>query len=83
MMTVTDQGFSPPVEVARLRCAHLGPYLNCLSPTMCAGDGRFTLTEFQRVKNNAGELTDYVKSWLCVLITTPAIDDDQHFMSRS
>ena len=37
-----------------------------------ANDNRFTLTGFERSKNDAGESVDYAQSWLCTLDAGPA-----------
>lgn len=83
IMDVTDQGLRRPVKVARLRCPPPRPMLELFEPHIVwAADGRFTLTGFERVKNDAGQLVDYAQSWLCVLITVPPAADDHGHKSR-
>lgn len=84
IMDVTDQGLRRPVKVARLPCEPRRPMLELFEPRIVwAADGRFTLTGFERTKNDAGQLVDYAQSLLCVLITVPPAIDGQQYKPRS
>jgi hypothetical protein len=48
-----------------------------------ASDGGFTLSGFERVRNDAWELVSYAQSWLCSLDAEveEAFDSEVHFRS--
>jgi hypothetical protein len=64
---VTDQGLRRPCKIARflqgdsirseLKDVHL----------VWANGGRMTLSGYERVKNDVGELVDYAQAWLCIM----------------
>ena len=69
IMDVTDQGLRRPVKVVRLRQT-AGHIYELIDPhILWASDGRFTLTGFERVRNDIGEAVDYAQSWLCTIDT--------------
>ncbi|MBB5369327.1 MULTISPECIES: hypothetical protein [unclassified Janthinobacterium] len=65
IMDVTDQGLRRPVKVARLTQGARDGYELIDPHILWANDGRFTLSGFERVRNDAGELVSYDQSWLC------------------
>ncbi|MDH6157126.1 MULTISPECIES: hypothetical protein [unclassified Janthinobacterium] len=66
-MDVTDQGLRRPVKVARLTQSARDGYELIDPHILWANDGRFTLSGFERVRNDVGELVSYAQSWLCTL----------------
>ena len=67
VLDVADRGLRRPCKVARfleggtvrseLKDVHL----------MWANDGRMTLSGYERVKNDVGELVGYAQAWLCII----------------
>lgn len=75
ILNVTDQGLRRQVKVARL-AALVGGTRELIEPQIVwAADDRFTLTGFERRKNEKGETVDYAQSWLCMLDHSPAEEE--------
>lgn len=77
ILDVTDQGLRRPVKVARLVHGDRAAYELVEPHIVWASDNRFTLTGFERGKNDAGESVDYAQSWLCTLDFAPVADPPQ------
>lgn len=64
---VTDQGLRRPCKVARLlRDGAVQSELKDVH-LVWANDNRMTLSGYERVKNEVGELVDYAQAWLCIV----------------
>lgn len=72
ILDVTDQGLRRPVKVARLVQGERAAYELVDPQIVWANDSRFTLTGFERGRNEAGDSVDYAQSWLCTLDLVPA-----------
>ena len=81
IMNVTDQGLRRPVKVARMQHGARSDYELIDPHILWASEGRFTLSGFERVTNDAGELVDYAQFWLCTLDTEveEAFDSEVRF----
>jgi hypothetical protein len=81
IMDVTDQGLRRPVKVARMQHGTRSGNELIDPHILWASDGRFTLSGFERVPNDAGELVSYAQSWLCTLDTDveEAFDSEVRF----
>lgn len=67
---VSDQGLRRPSKVARLLQGNaIRAELNDVHIVWC-NDGRITLSGFERLRNDEGNLVDYAQSWLCILSET-------------
>lgn len=64
---VTDQGLRRPSKVARLlQGSAIRAELSDVHIVWC-NDGRLTLSGFERLYNDDGNVVDYAQSWLCIL----------------
>ncbi|GGZ08285.1 hypothetical protein GCM10007388_47320 [Pseudoduganella plicata] len=76
ILDTDDQGLRRPVKLARLM-EHGSPVIRetLLEPRILwCGDGRFTLTGFERIRNRNGEIVEYAQSWLCEIDFSPPPD---------
>lgn len=67
IMDVSDQGLRRPAKVARLMQGPDIRYELTDVHIVWCNDGRFTLSGFERHKNESGQAVDYCQSWLCSL----------------
>jgi hypothetical protein len=69
ILDVTDQGLRRPTKVARLMMDGVYRYEMSDVGIVWAADGRFTLSGFERVKDEYGNIVEYRQAWLCILDT--------------
>lgn len=75
ILVATDQGLNRPCKVARLTQGELVRAELKDVEILWMNDGRFTLTGFEQVKNEAGQTVDYRQSWLISLDTGPVLPE--------
>lgn len=75
ILDITDQGKHRPTKVARL---HQGEQLRAELRDVAVvwlNEGRMTLTGYEQVSNDSGQMVEYRQSWLITLDTGPVFPE--------